>query len=199
MPDVWVQNGRSGQGEVDLKSAQRSDRHLVTLKVRVQQYFAREKLSGSFRNTAGRIQETLQGLCRSQPAASWGSLCAYDFPQMYASQVFFFKRFIFIVCIWVFFLDACMCPTCVPGAQEDEKRDLGSLELELHVAMSHLMWVLVPLHEQQAPPSCWPGFQHIVYFHLYGYLQEQFSRFWVIPEHWEGIPVLDPAYLLTLL
>lgn len=91
-----------------------------------------------------------------------------------------------------------MCPTCVPGAQEGEKRAFGSLELELQMAVSHQMWVLDPLHEQQALLAAELAFSTL-FFHLYGYLQEQFSRFWVIPEHWEGIPVLDPAYLLTLL
>jgi hypothetical protein len=48
-----------------------------------------------------------------------------------------------------------MCSTCVPGAQEAQKRALDSLELELEVVVSHLMWVLEPLREYQVTLSCY--------------------------------------------
>lgn len=57
-----------------------------------------------------------------------------------------------------------MCPTCVPGAQEGQKRALDSLELELEMVVRHLMWVLDPLHEQQVLLAAELSFQHIIYF-----------------------------------
>lgn len=44
--------------------------------------------------------------------------------------------------VYVYIPAVCMCPMCVPGAHGGQKSVLDSLELELQMVVSHVMWVL---------------------------------------------------------
>lgn len=45
-------------------------------------------------------------------------------------------HFLFISCVWVFYLYANLCAPCVPGIDRGQKRALNSLELKLQMALS---------------------------------------------------------------
>lgn len=51
---------------------------------------------------------------------------------------FFFKDlFILTFCVWVVYLNVCLCTTCRPGTCSSQKRALGPLKLELQRVWGH--------------------------------------------------------------
>lgn len=51
----------------------------------------------------------------------------------------FISSIIFILLAWLFYLHACICITCLPGACGDQKRASDLLELGLQTVVSHCM------------------------------------------------------------
>lgn len=47
----------------------------------------------------------------------------------------------------------CMCTTCMPSAHRHQKKALGSLELELQVAMSHYVMLGLELRSSAKATS----------------------------------------------
>lgn len=43
---------------------------------------------------------------------------------------------VIILCVWVFYLNVCLCTMYMPGAHTGYKRMLGPLEWELHIVVS---------------------------------------------------------------
>lgn len=49
-------------------------------------------------------------------------------------QLNFLMGFVlFVLCVWVFCLHVCLCPTCMAGVCEGQKRALDPLKLELQM------------------------------------------------------------------
>lgn len=49
--------------------------------------------------------------------------------------------FIFMLCVWMFYLHACLCTICVPGAMGARKGCQVPLELEVQVVVSNYVGV----------------------------------------------------------
>jgi hypothetical protein len=53
-------------------------------------------------------------------------------------QLNFLMGFVlFVLCVWVFCLHVCLCPTCMAGVCEGQKRALDPLKLELQMLVNH--------------------------------------------------------------
>lgn len=74
------------------------------------------------------------------------------------------KIFIFISCVWLFYLQVWMNTVCMSSAPRGQKRIINFLELELRVTVNHLLcgcWELNPvsLQEQQLLLTIEPALQ----------------------------------------
>lgn len=78
----------------------------------------------------------------------------------------FFCDYIFLLCVWVFFLHGCLCPyPC--SAHWGQKRVLEPLELQLQIVVRCLGWVLGADHESSSAVcalNCKPSLQTPVLF-----------------------------------